>query len=58
MFYEYRLGLVATAFTPLILIATFLHGRLLKQVNLKHRDKIEKANKVYLQNSDLFCFIM
>lgn len=46
MYYEYRLGLVASSFAPLILIATFLQGRLLKQENTKHREQIETANKV------------
>lgn len=54
MWYEWRLGLVALAFTPLILIATFLQGRIIRQANEEHNNMMERSTKVrtryYLRN--------
>ncbi|XP_022900124.1 ATP-dependent translocase ABCB1 [Onthophagus taurus] len=45
MFYEWRLGLVALAFTPFILLATFLQGRLMFAQNDSFHGSMEKSTK-------------
>lgn len=46
MYYQWKLGLTALAFTPLILIATFLQGRIIKQANDTNKRMSEAATKV------------
>lgn len=49
MYYEYRLGLTAFAFTPLILIATFLQGRIIRQANENNKRMTESATKLAVE---------
>lgn len=49
MWYEWRLGLVAMSFTPLILIATFFQGRIIKQSTDEQTKMTEKATKLAVE---------
>lgn len=46
MYFEWRLGLVALAFTPLILLSTFFTSRLMIGENNQYRMSMEKSTKV------------
>ncbi|GJQ78971.1 hypothetical protein Trydic_g133 [Trypoxylus dichotomus] len=50
MYYEWRLGLVALAFTPFILFATFLQGRLMKDENEQFHGALEKSSKFAVES--------
>ncbi|KAF5301298.1 hypothetical protein FQR65_LT08917 [Abscondita terminalis] len=49
MFYEWRLGLVALCFSPIILIAIFLEGRMSHGENEGRSKSLEKSTKVAVE---------
>ncbi|KAJ3662142.1 hypothetical protein Zmor_006501 [Zophobas morio] len=49
MYYEWKLGLVALAFTPLILIAIFLQHRLMTIENDAHHKSLQKSTKLAVE---------
>lgn len=46
MYYEWSLGLLALAFTPFILIATYLQRKVMAQENMGTAKTMEKCTKV------------
>lgn len=46
MYYEWSLGLLALAFTPFILIATFLQKKVMAEENMGTAKIMEKCTKV------------
>lgn len=46
MYYEWRLGLLALAFTPFILLATFGEQRLMNVENQSQSETLQKSIKV------------
>ncbi|KAF5286694.1 hypothetical protein FQA39_LY16177 [Lamprigera yunnana] len=49
MYYEWRLGLVALAFTPVILIVVFFQGRSTTTENHKRMKSLEKSTKIAVE---------
>lgn len=46
MYYEWSLGLLALAFTPFILVATYLQRKVMAQENMGTANTMEKCTKV------------
>jgi ATP-binding cassette subfamily B (MDR/TAP) protein 1 len=49
MFYQWKLGLVALAFTPFILVAIFLQHRLMNVENDAHHKSLQKSTKLAVE---------
>lgn len=49
MYYEWRLGLLALAFTPLILVATFFERRNTGRLNDSRGDSLQKSTKIAVE---------
>lgn len=45
MYYEWRLGLVALSFTPIILVATFMQQRLMYIENQSQNETLQSSTK-------------
>lgn len=49
MYYQWKLGFVALAFTPFILVAIFLQHRLMNVENDTHHKSLQKSTKVLIK---------
>ncbi|EFA00893.1 ATP-dependent translocase ABCB1 [Tribolium castaneum] len=49
MYYQWKLGLVALAFTPFILLAVFFQHRLMNVENEAHHKSLQKSNKLAVE---------
>lgn len=46
MYYEWRLGLVALAFTPVVLLSNYFHRNIMQGETLSNKQAMEKSTKV------------
>lgn len=49
MYYEWSLGLLALAFTPFILVATYLQRKVMAQENMGTAKTMERCTKVIVK---------
>ncbi len=49
MYYEWRLGFVALAFAPFILVASYMDIKLMSQQNLGNGKALEKSTKIAVE---------
>ncbi|KAJ6632996.1 ATP-dependent translocase ABCB1, partial [Pseudolycoriella hygida] len=49
MYYEWRLGFVALAFTPILIVGSYVDIKLMKQKNLGNGSALEKSTKIAVE---------
>jgi hypothetical protein len=57
LYYNWKLGLVAAAFVPLVLVSTYFQFKIIFGQAIVEKDQIEKSSKVFLIYSNLVFFL-